>query len=218
MKNLHIALLALIAGPLAAQVAEESPLDVAAFRKQVQDGLPEPIGTAVKQFARRKEDLAIPILTEAIRARLADTGRESEKEVHWFVVKAFGLISYWATPRAIEATADLCSADQKDCPWMVLRVLGGGDVWGRPYTTAYEIIERHPELTGLVVPWAQRRLVYPHEELTFARDVVRREREGHPLDDDDPIRSGLPAATRELLRKAVEKARTVPPPAAPTAH
>ena len=216
MKTLHFVLLALVAGPVAAQVAEEPPLDEAAFRKQVQDGLPGPISSAVTKFAWRREEVAIPILTEAIKARLADTGRQNEEEVHAFVLVAFDLIGYWATPRAIEATADLCSIDQKDCPWMVQIVLWGGEVKNRTFTTAYEIIERHPELAGLVIPWAQRRLSVPHEELVFARDVVRREREGHPPDDNDPIRSGLPAERLELIRKAIEEARRIPPRAAPS--
>jgi len=88
----------------------------------------------------------------------------------------------------------------------------------RPYTTAYEAIERHPELTGLVIPWAQRRLSFPHEELNFARDVVMREREGHPVADNDPIRSRLPAATQELIRNAIEQARREPPPTGPIIH
>jgi len=126
MKTLNLVLLALAAGPLAAQVAEAPLLDEAAFRKQVQDGLPGPISAAVKQFARLKEEVAIPILVDAIKARLADTDPKNEKEMHWFVLVAFDLIGYWATPRAIDATADLCSVDQKDCRLMVERVLGGG--------------------------------------------------------------------------------------------
>ena len=218
MKTLNLVLLALAAGPLAAQVAEAPLLDEAAFRKQVQDGLPGPISAAVSHFARLKEEVAIPILVDAIKARSAGAGPQNEDEAHFFVHVAFDLISYWATPRSIDATADLCSVDQKDCRWMVERVLAGGVGKDRPYTTAYEVIERHPELTGLVIPWAQRRLSFPHEELLFARDVVMREREGHPVADNDPIRSRLPAATQELIRNAIEQARREPPPTGPIIH
>src|SRR3954468_19724131 len=112
---------------------------------------------------------------------------------------AFELIVYWATPRAIEATADLCSVDRKDCRWMVERLLGGGVGQGRPYVTAYRVIEGHAELTGWVIPWVERRLVDSLQQLLFARELLVREKEGHPLDGDDPIRSRLPAATRELI-------------------
>jgi hypothetical protein len=201
-------LLVFAAGLLAGQASKsgQPPLDEAGFRKAVQDGLPAPDNLAMI-YALNHEEITTPILVAAIKEKLGEKRDKDEPQRKLFIWEASAIITYNGTQRAIDAVADLCSIDQADCPKFVNRLLGGGRVQERPYATAYDVAEQHPELRELVLAWVKRGLAIPAEAGFFADDVLTREKAGRPFSDNDVIMSGLSAETRERVHKAVEKAR-----------
>ena len=130
-------------------------MDEIGFRSAVLNGLPFPTGLAAG-FALNHEEIAIPILVDAIKVKLTDAHAESDKSIHRFIQVAAKMVMYNGSQRAIDAAADLCSIDQKDCPWLVTMLLDGARTRQHPYATAYDIVEQYPNLLDLVVPWVER--------------------------------------------------------------
>ncbi len=83
------------------------PLGEAQFRRAVEDGLPtEPTDWATR-FANGHREIAIPILTAAIKERLSDP------HASWFVFKAADLAAGGANERSVEVLADVYQLDSK---------------------------------------------------------------------------------------------------------
>jgi hypothetical protein len=183
-----------------------TPLDEAGFRKAVQDGLPVPDNLA-GLFALNHEEIAIPILVDAIKATQADNRTENERPKKLFIREAATLITYRATQRAIDAVAGLCARDQNDCAEFVSLLFAGGRNEEHPYATAYQVVEQYPNLREFMLVPVKEALRVPEEARFFADDVLEREKAGHRFSDNDAIMSGLPAEMRERIHKAVEKAR-----------
>jgi hypothetical protein len=186
--------------------AVPAPMDEAGFRKAVQDGLPAPDNLA-GLFALNHEDIAIPILVDAIKATVADNRAGNDRQKKLFIREAATLITYRASQRAIDAVAGLCAFSQKDCPEFVSMLFGGGRNEEHPYATAYQVVEQYPSLREFMLVRVKEALSVPEEARSFADDVLEREKAGHRLSDNDAIMSGLTVEMRERIHKAVEKAR-----------
>ena len=120
------------------------------------------------------------------------------------------MATYNADRRAVDAVADLCGVDQGSCPWMVNMVLNSGTARQHPIVTAYDVVERYPNLRKLVLPWIEERTTkYPLVATRFARELLRREKAGHPIDGSDAVISGLSPAAKEVIVQAVEQERTI---------
>lgn len=161
-------------------------------------------------FAIAHEDIAIPVLVNAVKAKLRATQNSNDKRTSSFLRVAVDYATYNATRRAVDAVADLCSVSQADCPWMVTKVLDAGTGQQHPYATAYDVVERYPNLRKLVLPWVEEVTTEAQLMATrFAQELLRREKAGHGIGENDAILSGLSPATRDVVNKAVVRERAL---------
>jgi len=175
--------------------------DKAAFRKAVEDGLPtDPRDLAVR-YAVSHEEIAIPILVAAIKEKLND--RQAER----FNLVAIDWATYNASERAADAVADLCAADVKRCPLLVKKLLNHGAARDRQYEIAYYTVERYPILMEPVATWVADSMKFSTAARDFAREVLKREKAGHPIRDNDQLLTRIPSEARERVKQAVETAR-----------
>jgi hypothetical protein len=159
-------------------------------------------------FAIAHEDIAAPILLNAVKAKLQAGVPPSDRRTHEFLWQAVDLITYNASSRGVDAVAGLCAADQTDCPWMVTKLLNHGTVQRHPFATAYDAVERYPGLRKLVLPWVEETTIKdPSMATLVAQELLNREKEGHAISDKDAITSGLSPAARDAIDQAVGKER-----------
>jgi hypothetical protein len=188
-----------------ASKSNRPPSDEAGFRKAVLDGLPSSTDRAAG-FAHNHEEVAIPILMEAIKARIIALQAVDEKDPDRFLWVAVQMITYNGSQRAIDAVAELCSIDQKDCHWMVTDVLAGGRTQHHPYATACDVAEQHPKFLDFVAPFVERGLSFSEETL-FAQELLKREKAGRPIQNAEPLLSRLSREARWRLDWDLQTAR-----------
>lgn len=166
----------------------------------------QPADDRASRFAIAHEDLAIPILMNAVEAKLGDKEGLKDKRTEYFILVAVDLITYNATPRAVDAVAELCLIDAERCPRLVTKLLNKGTVQNHPFATAYDVVERFPGLREHVLPWVEERTTKMAQML--ARELLKREKAGHPANESDVILSGLTPAAREAVGRALLRERT----------
>lgn len=172
------------------------------FSSAVRDGLPPAEAHAASAFVLSHEEIAIPLLLRQVKAKLED------KDAEEFVTRATGLIAYAASNRAIDAIAELCSIDEQRFGPLVKRLLNHAINREREYEVASFGFEKYPGLREIVGSWVEDSLHFPLSDLAFAKEVLRREKAGHPISEEDALMVKLPAATRNRINLAVERART----------
>ena len=186
---------------LGGQEAKDTTFDEAAFRKAVQDAqLLDPKGRPTF-FALKHEEVAVPILVAGIKAKLNDP------DADYFVRVAADLAIYQANQRAVDVVADLCLTDQKRFSWLVEQVLNRAVGWQREFELAYYAVDRYPHLRDLVKNWTEETLRLSRMDLRLARELLKREKAGHLIRPEDPLLSLLAPETREIVYRAVERAR-----------
>lgn len=201
MSKKHLIAVAFAVRLISGQEPTDAAFDEAAFRKAVNDGLPTDHGERTVRYILSHEDIAIPILVEAIKAKLND--KQSEQ----FVERAIDWGTYSASERAADAVADLCATDDKRCPSFVKTLLNQAAARYRRYEISYYTVERYPNLLDVVAPLTVDSMKWSTSARDFARELVKREKAGHPLRDDDPLLSRLPAEARERVNRAIATAR-----------
>jgi hypothetical protein len=137
----------------------------------------------------------------AIKEKLSD--KQSEN----FIWTATSWVTYNANPRAVDAVADLCAADELLCPLVIKKLLNNAAARDRHYEIAYYAIERHPNLLAFVTTWVTDSMKWSMSARDLGRELVKRESAGHPIREDDPILSRLPTNAKQLVERAVENAR-----------
>jgi hypothetical protein len=144
---------------------------------------------------------------EAIKTKLADPPGENEKAKNRFLWIAVDMVTHNGSQRAIAAVADLCSIDEKDCPWMVKALLDSGGAKSlHRFETVCNVIEGYPSLMDFVAPWVERAMSYS-EERRFAQELRKREKAGHSMESYVPLWSRLSIQTRDRVAQAVETER-----------
>jgi hypothetical protein len=178
-------------------------IDEAGFRRAVQAGLPYP-ETLAGVFAIENEDIAIPILVDAVKAKWRDEASRNAKATVKFTLEAVDLITYNANPRAVDAVAELCQLERQHCEWMVKQLLTHGTAQQHPFSTAYDIVERRSELSQFVLPWVEEKTTNDSLMATrLARELLNREMTGRPISDNDIILQALQPATRRVIDQAI---------------
>ena len=157
-------------------------------------------------FAIAHEDIAIPILVNAIKAKLRDKQTLNDKWKQKFMSAEVDMATYNANRRAVDAVAELCAVDQESCPWMINKLLNAGTAQRHPLATAYEAVERYPGLRGLVLLWIEQKAA-KDMAARFAQELLAREKAEHSISGKDVIISGLQPEAREIVRRAIEKER-----------
>jgi len=112
-----------------------------------------------------------------------------------------------ANPRAVGAVSDLCIIHRKRFSWLVGQVLNDAEGWQREYELAYCAVDRYPGLQDLVASWLKDSLKASTMDLELARELLKREKTGHLIRNEDPLLSLLAPETREIVYRAVERAR-----------
>jgi hypothetical protein len=153
-------------------------------------------------FVLNHDEVALPLLVDAIKANLAGTSGDEG-----FLRKATALIVYAANQRALDAVANLYGTDRVRFAPLVGRLFDHAVNREREYDLAYYAIEQYPALRELVIRWVTASLELPQSDIAFAREVTRREKAGSPVSDKDSILTRLPVATRERIAIAVEKVK-----------
>jgi len=172
-----------------------------AFQTTVRGGLRPADAYAASVFVLNHEDIAIPTLLQAIRENLGN------KNTQEFVSRAAELVAYAASNRGMDAIAELCSLDPKRFTPVIARLLNHAINRNREYEIVYHAIDTDPNIRDAVVRWLEESLTFPQADVALAREIVRREKAGHSISDNDPVIASLPMATRERVLRAVEKAR-----------
>jgi hypothetical protein len=204
-----LVMVAVCATILAAQVTPEPrantvPYGEAEFRKAVQDGLPvDPLDRAVR-YVIGNEEIAIPILMAEIRTKLNDP-RDS-----LFVFFAADLATHRPNQRSIDAAAELYRMDPKRFSYLVEHVLNNGVSFQREFEFAYYTVEHHPNLQEPVMKWLKHTLQLSMMDERFAKELLKREKAGHPYWVDDPLLSRLPDETRKHIEQVVSRVRFEP--------
>jgi hypothetical protein len=174
-----------------------------AFRLAIQSGqISDPRGN-VEAFALSHEDIAVPILLAAIKSKLDDPTADN------FIYIAANLAVYKANERAVDTVAGLYSVDQKRFGWLVQHVLYGAFSRGRGYYLARYAFDHYPEIRGLVIDWVGQALKFQATDLRLAQEMLKREKPGYPVDQNDPLLSRLPVAAQEQIKRAIAKERII---------
>jgi hypothetical protein len=173
----------------------------AEFQTTVRGGLRPADAYFASVFVLNHEDIAIPMLLQAIRENL---GNKNTQEV---VSRAAELIAYAASNRGMDAVAELCSLDPKWFTPLIERLLNHAINRNREYGIVYHAIDADPNIRDAVVRWLEESLTFPQADVALAREILRREDAGHSISDNDAVMALLPMATRERVLRAVEKAR-----------
>jgi hypothetical protein len=188
---------------LGGQKSDDAPLDEAAFRKAVRDGLqPDPKDRWIF-YALGHESTAIPILVTEMKSRTKLT----DPETNYFMRKAGDLAVYQGNRNAVDVAAELCQTDPKRFSWLVAAALNHANGWQREYELAYYAVEQYPFLRDYVVAWLQDSLKFSITNVKFAKEILKREKAGHQFWVDDPLLSRLPVEIRDHVLKAVERVR-----------
>jgi len=202
---LFIALLGtqiLAAQDLEAVSKNESQNEETAFQAAVRDGLRSADTYSASVFVLNHDTTAIPILVRAIKENL------DGKNALQFVSRATELIAYAASDRGMDAIAELCSVDQERFAPYVERLLNHAINRNREYEIVYHTLEAESHIREFVVRWLKDSLEFPQSDVALAKEVLRRERIGHSISDNDAVIASLPVATRERVFRAIEKVRT----------
>jgi hypothetical protein len=173
----------------------------AAFQTTVRGGLRPADTYSASVFVLNHEDIAIPVLLQAIRENLGN------KNTQEFVSRAAELVAYAASNRGMDAVAELCSLDPKRFTPLIERLLNHAINRNREYEIVYHAIDTDPNIRDAVVRWLEESLTFPQADVALARELLRREKAGHSISDNDAVMASLPMATRERVLRAVEKAR-----------
>lgn len=174
----------------------------ATFRKAVQDALPLDQMNSATLFVLNHDEIAVPILVAEIKAKWNDAGAAD------FVRRAAALIVYAANQHALDAVADLCLTDEKRFSPLVGRLLDHAINREREYEIAYYAVENHPNLREIVARWVEESLSFSLADLALAKELVKREKSGLAIRENDPLVSPLPVAAKERIKTAIEKVRT----------
>jgi hypothetical protein len=167
-------------------------------------GATQPADDRATRFAVGHEEVAIPVLVDAVKARLGTKEIVNVKQAEFFVMAAVDLITYNATQRAIDAVQELCRVDAGRCPSFIGQLLGHATSQLHPFRTAYGIVECYPQLREHVTSWVEEQTTkFPSTVTALAQELLKREKEGHLLNDNDSILSGLRPATRHSIDLAV---------------
>jgi hypothetical protein len=159
-------------------------------------------------FAIKHEDIAIPILVNAVKAKLRAGQSPNDKQIHYFMWAAVELATYNAGHRAADAVADLCAVGEASCSWMVELLLNQGTAQQHPFGTAYDVVERYPGLRGFVLPWIEEKTTKDSSmAMRFAQELLKRQKEGHRISENDALLSGLSPSARNVIGRAVETER-----------
>jgi hypothetical protein len=201
MLKRYLAAVALAVGLAPAQVSEQA-FDEAAFRRAVQDGLPLDRRERAMFFALRHEEIAAPILLAQVKSKMNDPGAE-------FLVRTMAdWAVYNADKRAIDTVAELCLADQSRFSWMVGQLMNRALSRERAYELARYAAEQYPNLRGPVVQWVGDALKIQPTDARLAREMLKSEKAGKPIDENDPLLSRLPAPARDQISRAIQEQRT----------
>ena len=103
--------------------------------------------------------------------------------------------------------ADLCAVDEKRCPSLVQKLLNHAAARDKQYEIAYYTVDGYPNLLDPVATWVVDSMTGSVSDRYLARELLRREKAGHPIRDDDPLLSRLPSEARERVNRAIESAR-----------
>src|SRR5215831_12178371 len=103
-------------------------------------------------FAIRHEDVAIPMLLDAIKAKLRDKQTMNDKRTQHFIHGVVHLATYNAGQRAVDAAAEVCVLDERLCASVIDTLLDNGAAQRHPLITAYEAVGRYPNLRTFVLP------------------------------------------------------------------
>jgi hypothetical protein len=174
----------------------------AAFQTAIRSGLQPGDIYSASVFVLNHENIAIPILLGTIAENLAD------KSAQRIVSQAAELIAYAASDRGMDAIAALCSLDSKRFAPFIDRLLNRAINRDREYEIVYHALDADPDIRQAVVRWLEDSLTFPQADVAMAKEVLRREKAGHFGGANDTALALLPAATRDRVLLAVEKARS----------
>src|SRR5262249_18335460 len=122
----------------------------------------------------------------------------------YFVKVAVDLIAYNATPHGFDAVAEIYARSQKYCAWSVDSLLNHATTHLHPFGTAYDIVYRYPQFRGLVVTWVEEVTTRDQSTIrTLSQELLKREKGGRPITENDSILSALRPEKREIINQAV---------------
>jgi hypothetical protein len=159
----------------------------------------------ILDFTEAHDDVAVPILADEIKTRIASRGSQRDRHLEWTIFVFLDWATYSASPRGIDAVGDLCAASEKDCKFFVNQLLVSAVGREGTYGVAHDLVERHPEVRDLAVAWCEKSLQNRGAENLFASQMMERVDEGHAIKDDDAILSHLAPATGGKVMGAFEE-------------